>query len=313
MTWLDGVGLPELREADALLTEVLGDLDVLKATEAEVLRFQLLYQKALRAVLDGRLDSVEALDFSGELADVLAEAERILGAGFAEEAKPVIRRYLERSFKVGQAVRGVPREIQLLFDRPRQEAVDWLVEGDNFWLGKVFPEQLKEPFREGIISGLREGLGRKDIGRRLRGLVEGTSEAPGGIELYNRVAATSVNRASNWGGVFSLDEAGIDEYVIRAVVDERTSKICRFMDGKVFQVARAMSLVQQAMAGPPEAVETLSPWPVYDSKKDDFYLPQREGKPYLKDRGAGFLQDQGLSLPPYHANCRTVYVVRSGA
>lgn len=309
MTWLDGVGLPELREADGLLCDILGDLDLRKATEAEVLRFQTLYGRALRNILLGRMDSVESLDFGGELGEVLAEAERILGPELAAEAKPVIRRYLERSFKVGQAVRGVPRAVQLLFDRPRQEALDWLVEGDGFWLGKVFPEHLREPFRDTIAAGLEEGLGRRDIGRRLRGLVEGTADAPGKIELYNRVAATSVNRANNWGGVFSLQEAGIDEYVIRAVLDERTSKICRFMDGKVFQVARAMSLVNQVLEGPPETVETLSPWPVYDSSRDDFYLPQREGKPYLKEQSVDFLQDQGLSLPPYHANCRTVYVV----
>ena len=311
MTWIDGLGLPELREADGLLCDILGDLELRKATEAEVLRFQTLYQKALRAVLGGRLDSVESLDFSRELGDILDEAERILGPELAEEAKPVIRRYLERSFKVGQAVRGVPQAVQLLFNRPRQEAVDWLVEGDGFWLGKIFPEQLREPFRDGIVSGLKEGLGRKDIGRRLRGLVEGTAETPGKIELYNRVAATSVNRASNWGGVFSLQEAGIDEYEIRAVIDERTSKICRFMDGKVFQVARAMSLVKQAMDGPPEVIESLSPWPVYDAAKDDFYLPQRKGKPYLKDQGVDFLQEQGLSLPPFHGNCRTTYTVRN--
>ncbi len=83
MTWIDGLGLPELREADGLLCDILGDLELRKATEAEVLRFQTLYQKALRAVLGGRLDSVESLDFSRELGDILDEAERILGPELA--------------------------------------------------------------------------------------------------------------------------------------------------------------------------------------------------------------------------------------
>ena len=299
----------ELREADGLIAEVVGDLRLQKGPEDDVARFQRLYENALRAVLDGRIGAVESLDFERELWGVLAEAERILGPELAAELEPATRRYLERAFKAGQAVRGVGRTIQTLFDKPRQEAVDWLVGHDRFWIGKVFPEHVRDSFRDAIVRGLDEGLGRKAIGKRLRDLMAGTRDAPGKLELYNRVAAASVNRAHNWGGMFSLEEAGIDEYVFRAVMDERTSRICRDLNGRVFSVPRVMRVVRQALEGPPSAIEGIAPWPSFDSERNDFYIQTGERRAYLGGQSEGWLADHGVALPPLHGNCRSVVVL----
>jgi SPP1 gp7 family putative phage head morphogenesis protein len=203
----------------------------------------------------------------------------------------------------------VPEKIQTLWDRPRQEALDWLVEHDRFWIGKVFPEHLSDEFRGVIADGLNRGLGRQDIGRRLRDVVMGRPGVPAKQEFYRRIAATSVNRARNWGAVFSLEEAGFTEYEIRAVMDERTSAICRFMNGKVFRVRDAMDTVQRALSGPPSAIERIAPWPRYDAKRGDHYLTAGGSRHYLSGKSSRWLSDRGLSLPPYHGNCRTIYLV----
>jgi len=219
------------------------------------------------------------------------------------------RRYLERAFKVGQAVRGVPGNIQMVFDTPRQEAVDWLVKHDRFWLGKVFPEHVSDAFKETIIQGLDEGLGRKAIGKRLRDLMVGTPGAPGKLELYNRVAA-SVSRANNWGGMFSMEAAGVDEYVFRAVMDERTSRICRSMNGRTFSVPRVMETVRKALDGPPSAIEEIAPWPSYDTKRDDFFIETGGRRSYLGGKSNDWIADHGVALPPLHGSCRSVVVLK---
>lgn len=310
VTGLSAMTLAELREADGLIAEVVSDLRLQKGPEENVERFQRLYEKALRAVLEGRISSVESLDFERELRTVLAEAERILGPELAAELEPATRRYLERAFKAGQAVRGVGRTIQTLFDKPRQEAVDWLVRHDRFWIGKVFPEQVRDNFRDTIASGIEEGLGRKAIGKRLRDLMVGTGEAPGKVELYNRVAAASVNRANNWGGMFSLEEAGIEEYEFRAVMDQRTSRICRELNGRVFSVPRVMNVVRQALEGPPSAIESIAPWPTFDTERNDFFIQSGDRRSYLGGQSEEWLADHGVALPPLHGNCRSVIVLR---
>jgi SPP1 gp7 family putative phage head morphogenesis protein len=310
VTGLAALTTAQLREADGLITEVVGDLRLQKGPEDDVVRFQRLYEKALRAVLDGRIETVESLDFERELRAVLDEAERILGPELAAELEPATRRYLERAFKAGQAVRGVGRAVQTLFDKPRQEAVDWLVRHDRFWIGKVFPEQVRDSFRDAIVQGLDEGLGRKAIGRRLRDLMVGTEEVPGKVELYNRVAAASVNRASNWGGMFSLEEAGVEEYEFRAVMDQRTSRICRELNGRVFSVPRVMNVVRQALDEPPSAIESIAPWPTFDANRNDFFIQTGDRRSYLGGQSEEWLADHGVALPPLHGNCRSVIVLR---
>jgi SPP1 gp7 family putative phage head morphogenesis protein len=310
VTGLSAMTLAELREADGLIAEVVNDLRLQKGPEEDVERFQRLYEKALRAVLEGRIGSIESLDFERELRIVLAEAERILGPELAAELEPATRRYLERAFKAGQAVRGVGRAVQTLFDKPRQEAVDWLVRHDLFWIGKVFPEQVRDSFRDTIASGIEEGLGRKAIGKRLRELMVGTEEVPGKAELYNRVAAASVNRASNWGGMFSLEEAGVEEYEFRAVMDQRTSRICRELNGRVFSVPRVMNVVRQALDGPPSAIESIAPWPTFDAERNDFFIQTGDRRSYLGGQSEEWLADHGVALPPLHGNCRSVIVLR---
>jgi SPP1 gp7 family putative phage head morphogenesis protein len=310
VTGLSAMTLAELREADGLIAEVVNDLRLQKGPEEDVERFQRLYEKALRAVLEGRIGSIESLDFERELRIVLAEAERILGPELAAELEPATRRYLERAFKAGQAVRGVGRAVQTLFDKPRQEAVDWLVRHDRFWIGKVFPEQVRDSFRDTIASGIEEGLGRKAIGKRLRELMVGTEEVPGKAELYNRVAAASVNRASNWGGMFSLEEAGVEEYEFRAVMDQRTSRICRELNGRVFSVPRVMNVVRQALDGPPSAIESVAPWPTFDAERNDFFIQTGDRRSYLGGQSEEWLADHGVALPPLHGNCRSVIVLR---
>ena len=299
----------ELQEADGLITEVVDDLRLQKGPEDDVARFQRLYEKALRAVLEGSIDAVESLNFERELRAVLAEAERILGPELAAELEPATRRYLERAFKAGQAIRGVGRTIQTLFDEPRQEAVDWLVRHDRFWIGKVFPEHVRDSFRDTIVRGLDEGLGRRAIGERLRGLMAGTREVPGKLELYNRVASASVNRAHNWGGMFSLEEAGVEEYVFRAVMDARTSRICRDLNGRVFSVPRVMNVVRQALDGPPSAIESIAPWPTFDEARGDFFIERGGRRSYLAGKSTEWLEASGVAMPPLHGNCRSVVVL----
>jgi SPP1 gp7 family putative phage head morphogenesis protein len=306
---LEALTTVQLREADGLITEIVQDLRIQKGPEDDVARFQRLYENALRAILDGRIGTVESLDFERQMRAVLAEAERILGPELAAELEPATRRYLERAFKTGQAIRGVGRTVQTLFDKPRQEAVDWLVRHDRFWIGKVFPEHVRDSFRDTIVQGIDEGLGRKAIGKRLRDLMVGTPEVPGKLELYNRVAAASVNRAHNWGGMFSLEEAGVEEYVFRAVMDERTSQICRDLNGRVFSVPRVMNVVRQALEGPPSDIENLAPWPTHDPERNDFFIEAGNSRTYLKDKSEDWLADHGVALPPLHGNCRSVVVL----
>jgi hypothetical protein len=280
------------------------NLDLQKAPKSDIERFQRLYGSALEEVLKDRMGSVASLDFEGELRRVLAEAEKILGPELAEELEPAARMYLERALRTGQAVRGIPRAVQTVFDRPRKEAVDWLVKHDRFYLGKVFPSFVRDSFRDTVTQGLEEGLGRKAIGRRIRSLMMGKPGVPGKAELYNRVVAANVARAHNWGSLFSLEAAEIEIYIWRSVLDERTCSRCAYFDGKEFRTAPAMEVVRKALGRAPEAMEELSPWPAEDRERNDFYIKAGERRQYIKGKSTDWLQSRGMGQPPLHPLCR---------
>ena len=313
MALLATLGIVDLQRADRLIGEILDDVLFVKAApeDAQVAGFRERYAAALGKVLRGQFDRFESEGLRGEIDEITEYAGEAFGPKVAEKLLPDTKRYLRRAFRLGQKVGVVPDNVKVLWDKPRQEALDWLVEHDRFWIGKVFPEHLSGDFRQAITVGLEEGLGRKDIGRRLRDMVLGKPGVPRKLEYYTRVAGTTVNRARNWGGVFSLHAAGFTEYEIRAVHDERTSHICRQMSGKTFRVRDAMDLVQRAIDGPPSAIETLAPWPRYDAEREDHYLTIGGSRQYLSGKNTQWLAGQGLSLPPYHGNCRTTYVVTS--
>jgi hypothetical protein len=306
------MSLLDLEEADTVIAAILSDLDLCKAPKSEAERYEALYAAALEKVLVRRMGAVESLEFEGELREVLDKAEKILGPGLAKEMEPVTRRYLERAFRAGHAMRGLPGTVQTLFDKPRREAVDWLVEHDGFYLGKVFPEFVREPFRDAIAGGIQEGLGRKDIARRLKDIMAGSPDAPGKDSAYTRVASVGVNRANNWGGAFALEAAQVETYTWRTSADERVCPRCGLFDGKTFSTGGAMALVRKALASPPEAIEKIAPWPREDAETGEAYIETGGKREFLRGKDEAWLQEQGLCLAPLHAGCRCVILPEVG-
>jgi hypothetical protein len=131
------------------------------------------------------------------------------------------------------------------------------------------------------------------------------------VEYYTRIAAANLNRAQNWGRLFTYEAAGIETYTWRAVGDERSCPRCSYFDGRTFSTAPAVSLMRKALSEPPEAIEGLAPWPSEDRERDDFYIKTPGGREYIRGKSAGWLQDHGLGMPPLHASCRCVVVAEA--
>ena len=308
MLVLSAVSTADLEKAESLIGAIVGDSLFAKAEDQKVAAFRRRYLSAVSKVLSGQFRSLEESGLEGDIDEVMAYVERSLGPDVAEKVRPHAERYLKQAFRHGQVVEQAPKELREVWDTPRKEAVDWLVEHDRFWIGKVFPSHLSADFRQTITAGLEEGLGRKDIARRLRAMVMGKPGAPAKLEYYTRIAAANLNRAQNWGTLFTYEAAEIETYTWRAVGDERTCPRCSYFDGQTFSTAPAVSLMRKALAEPPEAIEGLAPWPAEDRERDDFYIKTSKGREYLRGKSAGWLQGHGLGMPPLHASCRCVVV-----
>lgn len=99
-----------------------------------------------------------------------------------------------------------------------------------------------------------------------------------------------VTRTREMGRVSAYERGGIEYAEVRAVLDHRTTEICRHMHGRRIKVKELVTVRDALMNNEdPEAVRDITPWPsakqVSETKTKD--LPQ------------------GAKMPPYHFNCRT--------
>lgn len=119
-------------------------------------------------------------------------------------------------------------------------------------------------------------------------------------EIY-RVVEVGSNLTGTRVAAFGMLSEGmmnsIKTYRIDAVLDERTTEICRNMDGRVFQTEESYKLAAFAlMQHDAKSVAAAHPFPTEDQAK----LLSTED-----------LQDRGFSVPPFHFLCRSVVTLVS--
>ncbi len=179
-----------------------------------------------------------------------------------------------------------------------------------------------------VAQGLEQGLGRDDIAADLEKAASAAmiGKAPGYWEV---VASAFAGEGRSFAQVSAFAEAGIERYVLSAILDERTTDLCRFMDGKEFAVGNALlAFDRQAGLEEPEAIKQLRPW-VRERLNEEtgarelgvkrgegwtrIAVIERSGVGVRDGRGSfsqalGNAQLAGLGIfaPPFHGHCRSV-------
>lgn len=183
-----------------------------------------------------------------------------------------------------------------------------------------------------VARGIERGFDRYEIAEQLKPAMDaiGINRSLG---YYRMVTSVFAARARSWGVVSSFSEAGITHMEWVSVLDESTSDVCRFLDGKIFPTAAAKERYEQvAAAEDPEAVVELQPWVSAGKAKDGsvglFYkqgderktiaVVERSGVGAADDRGeysgaasVDKLVAAGITSPPAHAHCRSQLVPAS--
>ena len=187
---------------------------------------------------------------------------------------------------------------------------------------------LSQRARDIASEGIKQGLGRDAIAGQLRDAFRSTT-ANRNAFYWDVVASAFVNRARSLAEVSSYADAGISHYIISAVLDEVTTDICRFLDGKRMSVGTALEQFRSTeRLRDPERIKVAQPWlQVRQDRSGNraIFVPGENGPTRvavveesaelagLKDeRGsfrAGFgsqrLESVNVGPPPYHGLCRT--------
>lgn len=179
-----------------------------------------------------------------------------------------------------------------------------------------------------VAEGLESGLGRDDIARDLERAAQ--TVIAGRSKFYWEVLAGSfVSRGRSFAQLSAYAEASVERYIIEAVLDERTTNICRFLHGKSFSVSRGLQTFKRVEANP-DGIKELSPWvreaSSADSGRKALYIERGTERVAItemthsatgtRDERGTFersvttrqLMNLGVSFPPYHGLCRSTTV-----
>jgi len=192
---------------------------------------------------------------------------------------------------------------------------------------QAFTQKGQKIIRDGLDQGLRSADITADLVKAGRAVHFERSAH------YMRVVATqAMNSSRVFGALRSFDAAGFETYAFDAVLDERTTEICRMLDGSVFRVGAALQRFADIAANPdPEAVRDLKPWvreridPV--TGKRELFVQDRQGHrtrlAVVESPGFGVadrvgvysdklaiptMEQLGISYPPLHGLCRSTII-----
>lgn len=332
--------------ADELLEQVLR-LPIAKAMDlgspqgfdrASTLLAARLRRSAALAEVDALREAVAVLDVDWGRTTAAQRrrlvAESLVAAGRSTALIPQrIRAPLgEAATAVINATRTHSRQVQELAIGARFNALDkrvarHIVNAQGLFVRDEYGRRLDVFGREArqvVASGLERGLGRVDIAGELETAARAVliDRAPFYWEI---VASAFIGQGRSFAQVSSYAEAGIRRYRIEAVLDERTTHICRFLHGKKFAVADALRKFEQAeRLEQPEDIKRLLPWVRERVEGDRLTLhgagvsiadvtrsavgSRDDAGEFLPRVSDSRLGDLGLGFPPFHGLCRTTTV-----
>jgi SPP1 gp7 family putative phage head morphogenesis protein len=276
---------------------------------------------ALSAAAIDRLISAAAAILAGSVDKIIPRTSRIFEAAARAVIPPTKRRVVDREqLGIGGAL-----------STPDKETGAALLRHQGLYIRDEYGRRADAAAaraRQIVASGIERGLGQQEMAAQLAADI--TLRHLGRAKSYWEVVATAFsNRARTSTQLNSYEEAGIKRFRFVAVLDEATTDICRYMDGRIFAVRDALALQRRAeRMTVADDIKNLQPWVsagVEDGRSILYFERNghRQRVAYVDQSAVGRqdargvfsggmtdaqLAAAGILVPPLHARCRSTIV-----
>jgi len=188
------------------------------------------------------------------------------------------------------AIEASKAGIKFTFDKVDVKALEAM--SKNFiWLKEDGSQRAQKQIKDAVEKAFKGDLKIRELGAHLKekfGSISKQSES-----YFQGVADHIIRQNQNIARLRQYEKSGSKYIQISAVIDSKTSDICRSMNGRVIEIAHVSS----------QADALLSAKNVDEKKKASAWL-----------KGAQFGKlPTNFGLPPYHFRCRTRIVSYSSA
>ena len=207
-----------------------------------------------------------------------------------DEHQPEVKKLVFQTMDTGEAMLA-ENAIQELISR--KFVGDGIVKATGYYTNKFFNTVIVPDIQNQMRLALEDpysNLNRPNFSR----VIEVLNKRLKSVPYWRVVANAAASRGFHYGYLKTMEILQIPGYRLQAVLDLKTSDICRTLNGKTFWVNDAVDVLERAYTSDdPEAVKQASPW-----------KPYKEIKELSRDE----LKALGVMVPPFHGSCRTSIV-----
>lgn len=172
------------------------------------------------------------------LESLIVQTNQVINKQKFEEEKEVanrVREIYKTTFKSVQADIGLKGVNTILPLKQIERAIQYPWSGENFseriWRNR---DKLSRVLKTEITQSLIQGVNPQKLNKRIR------EQMGSGYKETQRIVRTELNYALNEATKIAYEEDEIEEYEFLAEVDNRTSVICKELNGQIFKVKDAV-------------------------------------------------------------------------
>jgi len=242
--------------------------------------------EVLQGILVTTIDTLRRTENIDEAVSFLQKYSATIPETAKAMIAPKIADLTEKLYKVG--VYSAETGPSLAFGLKDLDAMEIIGKQNLFWIGNHYDGETKARF-DGLLKDFFEtGYSRKDFAVKVREEMQPWMEEE--ATYWEGLGDHIATKTKELGRVAGYERAGIEYVKVQAILDDRTSHICRCMHGRIISVNRLREQADNIMSASTKGeMKAAQAWiPSFSGKTSD--LPS------------------GVAGPPYHYKCRTTTV-----
>lgn len=184
------------------------------------------------------LETLAARSRISRLESLVIQTNQVINKQKFEEEKEVtnyVKSVYETTFKSFQEDIGLKGANTILPLNQIERAIQYPWSGENFseriWSNR---DKLSRVLKTEITQSLIQGVNPQKLNKRIR------EQMGSGYKETQRLVRTELNYALNEATKIAYEEDEIEEYEFLAEIDNRTSAICKELNGQIFKVKDAV-------------------------------------------------------------------------
>jgi len=251
-----------------------------------------IYRVKYNEVLSG-LDAHFKTDDVAEA--IMNDMNRKMSHELPDESLSVIKDWTGKAYKMGLGQDWSDDKWKVT----DKDALKFFKKHDQHFFGKQF-EHYSDDMRK-VVEDELKGTARaydKETVKRMKESLGEAFEHPYVNNYYDLCIRNAVNKSRNYGRVFKYERLGIAEVEVVAILDKKTSRICRVMNGRRISVKYLAEHVREVLKTPMNELTEKYAWP-----------NEKQAKEYHDMSTKDILDKTDCPMPPYHGRCRTTTVI----